>query len=126
MGSYLSKPGSGTTTTQNDATAANSPKNQSSSTSTNLNFVSGSATNTEATGNFCIQTGPGNSMSSPGNALANAALAGVANKDVGTDAIEKAMEHLLPSAPATKSNHRAAVVILIESNKVGLFPLLKP
>ena len=106
MGSSLSRPGSGTTTIQNDAPAEDSPKNHSSSTSTNLNFTSGSATNTEAAGPICIQSGPGNDMSSPGNALAKAALASVASKDMGTDAVEKAMEHLLPSVPSTKSAYK--------------------
>ena len=54
-------------------------------------------------------------MSSPGNALAKAALASVVNKDMGIDAVEKAMEHLLPSVPSTKSAYRVAIVILIEA-----------
>ena len=101
MGSLLSRPGSGTTTIQNDATAVNSSKNHQSSTSTNLNLASGSGTNDELASKFSMKAGPGNAVSSPGNALAKSALASVVEKDMGPAAMENALNHLFPALPSS-------------------------
>ena len=122
MGNTLTRPSNpkhrASASSQNNANAEDSPKRSGSSTSTNLNNVSGSRADNPAAvdGPKKDFSGLGKNKTGPGKiAMAKAAAAGVAGKNLGKGALNKAMQQLFPSLPEPQSSARSAVVIFVET-----------
>ena len=122
MGNNLTRPSNwksrGSASPKDDASAEDSPKRSGFSTSTNLNNASGSRTDNHAAvdGPKKDYSGLGKNKTGPGKiAMAKAAAAGVAGKNLGKGALNKAMQQLFPSLPEPQSSARSAVVIFVET-----------
>ena len=105
-------------TSSNDKTAENSPKSYGSSTSTNPNHASGSRTDTPVVVDDPKNLLPrlGTTNTGPGKvAMATAAAAGAAGKNIGEGALSKAMQQLFPTLFPTQPSARSAIVVLVEA-----------
>ena len=122
MGNTLTRPSNpkhrASASSQDDANAEDSPKRNGTSTSTNPKDASGSRTDNPAAvdGPKNDFSGLGKNKTGPGKvAMASAAAAGVAGKNLGEGALDRAMQQLFPSLPSPQSSARSAVVVFVEA-----------